>query len=103
MEWFADSFVCTNSKCDTQMINIAPKPQPQTPLTCPRCNKTLADCRCVQELCANHEGLEIRPQTVGELRDFLRPFTDELALKGLNYGAFRYVIDGAGNGQIQYC
>lgn len=45
---------------------------------------------------------EVHPQTVGELRKFLEPFDDDCPLKGLNYGAFRYVLDGAGKGQVQY-
>lgn len=45
---------------------------------------------------------EIRPQTVGELRAFLAALEDDCPMRGLNYGAFRYVLDAQGNGQVQY-
>jgi hypothetical protein len=44
----------------------------------------------------------IHPQTVGELRRFLEPFADDCQLMAMNWGAFRYVLDGEGNGIIQY-
>lgn len=44
----------------------------------------------------------VHPQTVGELRRFLEPFDDDCRLMAMNWGAFRYVLDGAGNGVIQY-
>jgi len=47
-------------------------------------------------------GKEIKPTTVGELREFLLPFDDECPLMGLNYGAFRYVLNEKGEGLIQF-
>lgn len=44
----------------------------------------------------------IHPATVGELRRFLEPFDDDCPLMAMNWGAFRYVLDGAGNGKVQY-
>lgn len=44
----------------------------------------------------------IHPATVGELRRFLEPFADDCQLMAMNWGAFRYVLDGEGNGIIQY-
>lgn len=45
---------------------------------------------------------EIRPRTVKDLIKFLSQFDQDCELKALNYGAFRFVLDGEGNGQIQY-
>ncbi len=44
----------------------------------------------------------VSPRTVGELRRFLESFDDECPLRPLGYGAFHYVIDGEGNGLIDY-
>lgn len=44
----------------------------------------------------------IHPTTVGELRKFLEPFDDDCPLMAMNWGAFRYVLDGDGNGMVQY-
>lgn len=46
---------------------------------------------------------EFFPATVGELRQFLEPFGDDVLLQGIRVvGAFRYVLDGDGSGLIQY-
>lgn len=60
-----------------------------------------------QDISSNVRGHDyqlVHPATVGELRRFLEPFADDCPLMAMNWGAFRYVFDGNGNGNglIQY-
>lgn len=78
--------ICPDSLMDTQICE------------CPKC-------RAANPPLAQAPGsgvIECRPQTIGELRAFLAPFSDDCPLMPLNYGAFRYVLDAQGNGKIQY-
>jgi len=70
---------------------------------CSQNNNGEHDCWTAKNLDLSHLDLkEVRPTTVGELREFLLPFDDECPLMGLNYGGFRYVLNEKGEGLIQF-
>lgn len=68
-------------------------------------NDTCPKCGAILYRLSNYPATDyqlLRPTTVGELRRFLEPFDDDCPLMAMNWGSFRYVLDGNGNGVVQY-